>query len=116
MANYTGKAQFFVAFEVPAEHAEEADRFFEHHAEWMERTHPRDGDEALLQYTLSKSPDGEGNVLFLLAEVYETKAGIDHHRKLFHEQTGLQEKLEGLLEKCETTLGWGDSEVVHSLW
>ena len=116
MSDYTGKAQFFAAFQLPAEHEAEADRFFAHHAECMERTHPRDGDEALLQYSVSKDPDGEGNVLILLAEVYETTAGIDNHRKLWGEEPALKEELNDLLHECEATMGWGDSAVVHSLW
>lgn len=116
MARYTVEPHSFVAFKVPAEHADEADRFFEHHAEWMERTHPRDGEEALLQYTVSKNSDGEGNILILLAEVYKTKVGIDNHRKPHHGEPGLHEELVGLVEKCEATIGRNDSEVVHSLW
>jgi hypothetical protein len=116
MADYTGKAQFFVALKVPAQHEAEADRFFEHHADLMQRTHPKVGEEALLQYTVCKNPDEDGSVLFLSAQVYETKAGIDNHRKLIHEEPGLYEDLVSLVEKCDTTIGFGDSQVVHSLW
>jgi quinol monooxygenase YgiN len=118
MADYSGKAQFFVAFRCAAEHEAEGDRVFAHHAEWMERTHPKEGEEALLQYTVSKSRDDEGNVQFLLAEVYETTAGIDNHRRLSREDeddSGVQALL-AWVGKCDATIGWDDADVVHSLW
>lgn len=117
MADFTGKAQFFVAFKCAAEHEAEGDRFFARHAEWMERTHPKEGDTALLQYTVSKRLDGEGNVLFLLAEVYETSAGVENHSRLAHENEGEPDlaDLRALVDKCET-IGFGASDVVHSLW
>ena len=117
MADFTGKAQFFLALKCAAEHEVEGDRFFARHAEWMERTHPKEGDTALLQYTVSKRLDGEGNVLFLLAEVYETSAGVENHSRLAHENEGEPDmaSLRALVDKCET-IGFGASDVVHSLW
>lgn len=85
MADYTVKAQFFVAFRCPADQEAEGDRVFADHLAWMERTHPKEGDEALLQYTVSKNYDDEGNVQSLLAEVYETTAGVENHSRLAHE-------------------------------
>ncbi|WP_062381361.1 hypothetical protein [Demequina pelophila] len=117
MADYTGKAQFFAAFRCPEEHEAEGDRIFASHVAWMERTHPREGDLALLQYMVSKSHDGQGNVQFLLAEVYETAAGVENHSRLAHadEQDSNLPALLAFREKCET-IGWGSADVVHSLW
>jgi hypothetical protein len=116
VADFKGKAHFFVAFKCAVEHEAEADRFFAHHAEWMERTHPKEGDEALLQYTVSKRLDGKGHVLFLLAEVYETAAGVENHSRLAHEdEEGVLSPFRALVDKCET-IGFGASEILHSLW
>ena len=115
MADYTGKAQFFVAFKCPPEHEAEGDRIFAQHAEWMERTHPRDGDKALLQHTVSKAHDDAGNALFLLAEVYETKAGIDNHRDLARTDAHHDPFIAWAFDRCQT-IGWSDAEVLHSLW
>jgi hypothetical protein len=117
VADFTGKAQFFVAFKCSAEHEAEGDRFFAQHAQWMERTHPKEGDTALLQYTVSTRLDGEGDVLFLLAEVYETSAGVENHSRLAHENEGEPDmaSLRALVDKSET-IGFGASDVVHSLW
>jgi hypothetical protein len=115
VTDYRGKGQFFIAFNCPAEHEAEGDGFFARHAQWMERTHPKAGDLALLQYTVSKSSDDDGNVLFLLAETYQTTAGIDNHRKLAHDDAPLLADLYSFRDKCQT-IGWGDAEVLHSLW
>lgn len=117
MPDYTGKAQFFVAFRCSAEHEAEGDRLFADHAAWMHRTHPKEGDEALLQYTVSKNHDENGNVQYLLAEVYETRAGVENHFRLAHEDeeaSGLPHLL-AFTDKCET-IGWGAADVAHSLW
>ena len=115
VADYTGKVQFFRAFKCPPEHEAEGDRFFTHHAEWMERTHPGEGDKALLQYTVSKDTDDEGNIIFLLYEVYETVAGAENHGKLAHDDGEILNEYVAFGEKCET-LGGGRGEVRHSLW
>lgn len=81
----------------------------------MEPTHPRDGDKGLLQYTVCKRHDDDGNVLFLIAEVYETAAGVDNHHQLATEDPALMPMLESLLQKCET-IGGGASDMRHSLW
>ena len=69
----------------------EGDRLFASHAPWMERTHPREGDLALLHYNVVKGPElsnpldpysrPTGNTCFVLDEVYETPAGLDDHWK-----------------------------------
>jgi hypothetical protein len=119
MADFTGKAQYFLALKCGAEHEAEGDRFFARHAEWMERTHPKEGDKALLQYTVSKRLDGKGNVLYLLAEVYETSAGVENHSRLAHEdeeRSGpILPSFRAFVGKCES-IGSGASDVVHSLW
>ena len=67
----------------------EGDRLFADHAVWMEKTHHREGDKALLVYDVSKvdeysnplDPTSEktGNVNFILAEIYASQAGVDDH-------------------------------------
>ena len=66
----------------------EADRIFASHGEWM-KGHPREGDVALLEYTISKGPElsnpldpnsePTGKTIFLLSEFYESPAGIARH-------------------------------------
>lgn len=50
----------------------------------MEETHYREGDQALLQYNVAKSPGDDENVLFVLTGVYETVQGVDDHIEQAH--------------------------------
>lgn len=113
-----------MAFTVPEEHVAEGDRIFESHASWMERTHHKAGEKALLTYDLSKTSELEdpmdpesaltGNSVFVLSEVYETPAGLNDHWK----QAGDWEDFGALMEWMEN----GDvslingANIVHSLW
>ncbi|HEY8773276.1 MAG TPA: hypothetical protein VIM05_01785 [Gaiellaceae bacterium] len=66
----------------------EGDRIFASHAEWM-KGHPREGEAALLGYTVSKGPElsnpldpssePTGKTIFVLDEYYESPAGIARH-------------------------------------
>lgn len=110
----TGKAQFFLAIASPPEHEGEGDRIFARHAAWMAATHPREGALALLEYSVSKFVAEGGEVVYLLAEVYESSAGIDNHRALAHQDEHL-EHLHAWLGKCRV-IGGGNARVVHALW
>ena len=84
-----GKTQITIIFIAPPELVAEGDRIFQSHAAWMERTHHRDGELALLRYNIIKAPELEnpldpgsaptGNTMFVLDEMYETQAGLDDH-------------------------------------
>ena len=73
----------------PPDQVAEGDRIFKSHAPWMEKTHPRNGDKALLQYTVSKAPElnnpmdpnsgTTGSTCFILNEYYESEAGVAAH-------------------------------------
>lgn len=65
--------------------------------------------------TVSKYRDDDGNAIFLLAEVYETTAGITNHRRLATLDPDHHDPLVAWLGKCEV-IGGGDAEVPHSLW
>ena len=52
-----GKIQLTYVIVAPPEQVAEGDRIFQSHAPWMEATHHRSGDKALLTYHLSKAPE-----------------------------------------------------------
>ena len=66
----------------------EWDRIFASHGQWMV-DHPREGETALLSYTISKGPElsdpldpsseATGKTIYVLDEYYETPAGITRH-------------------------------------
>ncbi len=112
--NYKGKAQFSFTIVTPPELEAEGDRIFNLHAAWMAKTHYRDGEKALLQYNVTKSSDSDGNIIFVLTEVYETVAGIEDHRKQAHEADFFGD-LSKWLGQCQV-IGGEDEVVIHSLW
>lgn len=83
-----GKTQIIIMWTVGPDDVAEADRLFASHAEWM-KGHPREGDAALLSYSISKGPelsnpmdptsDPTGNTIFVLDEIYESPAGVPRH-------------------------------------
>jgi hypothetical protein len=91
----------------------------------MEATHHREGDKALLSYSVSKSPElsnpmdptsaPTGNTCFVLTEIYETEAGVADH----FEQAGASWQdfpaLGNWLEKCKIT-GLPAAPIINSLW
>ncbi len=54
---HKGKIQLTFVIVAPPDLAEEGDRLFRSHAPWMEATHHREGDKALLSYNVSKAPE-----------------------------------------------------------
>jgi hypothetical protein len=77
-----------IMWTVGADEVAEGDRIFARHGPWM-KGHPREGDAALLEYTVSKGPElsnpldpssePTGRTIFVLDEYYESQAGIARH-------------------------------------
>ena len=112
--DYQGNAQFFLAIKAPGELEDVGDAIFEDHQAFMSRTHHRDGDNALLQYTVSKLTNDDGTVTYLLCEVYEAPAGVAEHIKLA-QADALWDPFHDFLSKCEV-IGGGPGTIISSLW
>ena len=108
-----------------ADQVAEGDRIFKSHVKWMESTHNRDGEKALLHYTVSKAPEisnpldsissATGNTCFILDEIYETEAGVADH---FQQAMSSWEDFSAFVEwigKCTIT-GVPIAPIAHSLW
>ena len=54
---HKGKIQLMFTIIAPPDQVEEGDRIFRSHAPWIEATHHRTGDKALLSYDVSKAPE-----------------------------------------------------------
>ena len=86
--SHIGKSHLLIAFTVGSDDVAEGDRIFASHGEWM-KGHPREGDAALLSYSVSKGPElsnpmdpsseATGKTTFVLDEIYESPAGIARH-------------------------------------
>ena len=86
--SHMGKSHLVIMWTVGPDDVAEGDRIFASHGEWM-KGHPREGDVALLDYTVSKGPElsnpmdpnsePTGNTIFVVDEYYESPAGIARH-------------------------------------
>jgi hypothetical protein len=122
---YHGKIQLTLFVIAPPDQVAEGDRIFQSHGPWMEATHHRAGDKALLSYNVSKGPElsdpGDpnsaptGNTCFVLTEIYETKAGVLDHFEQAKESWRDYPALLKWLEKCKFTVVHA-APVINSLW
>ena len=112
--SHKGKAQFTSLIIAPPDREAEGDHLFEAHAKWMEGTHPREGDKALLRYNVSKGKEDSGDVCFILTEVYETEAGIKNHFQLW-KSFQEHEDFHKWMSECTVTKV-NRASVIHSLW
>ena len=86
--SHMGKSHLVIMWTVGPDDVAEGDRIFASHGEWM-KGHPRDGDEALLEYSISKGPElsnpmdpgaePTGKTIFVIDEYYASPAGIARH-------------------------------------
>lgn len=122
---YKGKTQLSYVIVAPPGHVEEGDRIFRSHAVWMESSHHRDGNKALLTYDVSKAPElsnpmdtssaPTGNTCFILSEIYESEAGVADH---FQQAMSSWQDFPALakwLEGCKIT-GVPAAPIFNSLW
>ena len=121
---HKNKIQLLFVIVAPPDQVEEGDRVFRSHAAWMEATHHRDGDKALLSYNVSKAPEltnpmdlnsaPTGNTCFILSEIYETEAGVADH---IEQSSSWQEfpATGAWMEKCSVT-GVPAAPIMYSLW
>ena len=122
---HKGKIQLTILIVAPPDQVEEGDRIFQSHGPWMEATHHRDGDKALLTYDVSKvaelsdlmdpNSDPTGNTVYILSEVYETEAGVADHME--QAQASWQDfpAFRKWLENCTVT-GVAAAPIINSLW
>jgi hypothetical protein len=86
--SHMGTSHLVVMFTVGPDDVAEGDRIFASHGEWM-KGHTREGDEALLEYSISKGPElsnpmdpsseRTGKTIFVIDEYYASPAGIARH-------------------------------------
>jgi hypothetical protein len=123
--SHKGKTQIGFIFTVAPDLVAEGDRFFASHAAWMEKTHHREGELALLLYNVVKGAElsnpldpssaPTGNTNFTLTEVYATPAGLEDHWKQSAENWQDFNALMEWAGKVKVAVLHG-SPVIHSLW
>lgn len=120
-----GHIQLTFVITAPPDQVEEGDRLFQSHAPWMEATHHREGEKALLSYNVSKAPElsnpmdpnspPTGNTCFVLSEIYATEAGVADHFKQAMEGWKEFPALGKWMEKCKIT-AVPAARIFNSLW
>ncbi len=123
--SHQAKTQVTFLFTVPEDQVSEADRIFASHANWMEQTHHRDGEKALLHYNVVKGPElsnpldpssePTANTCYVMAEVYETPAGLEDHWKMGAETWNDFNAFMDWAGNVDIAVLHG-SPVTHSLW
>lgn len=102
----------------------EGERIFRSHAEWMESTHDRDGDKALLSYNVSSGPDladpldpasATGKTAFVLSEIYQTEEGVDDHLERAKSSWSEFPALGAWMQNCDVT-AVRTARIFNSLW
>jgi hypothetical protein len=121
---YHNKIQLILIIIAPPDQVAEGDRIFKSHGAWMEATHHRTGEKALLSYNVSKGPElstmdpnsaPTGNTCFVLSEIYESKAGVLDH---WEQSNSSWEDFPAAVkwtEKCKVTAVPAAS-IFNSLW
>ena len=89
-----GKSHIVIMWTVGPDDVAAGDALFASHGKWMEG-HPRQGDTALLDYSISHGPElanpvdpnsaPTGDTIFVLDEFYESPAGVVNHWRLAEE-------------------------------
>ena len=109
---YNGNVQLTMVMIATPELEAEGDRLWKSHAAMMEKTHYREGEKALLQYIISKGTDDDGNIRYVLTEVYKTPAGLkDHSERGDWKDWEIAKKW---LDQCE--ISSNVVNVIDSLW
>jgi hypothetical protein len=122
---YHDKIQLTLIIIAPPDQAAEGNRVFQSHRSWMESTHYRTGEKALLSYNVSKMKElsnpadlnsaPTGNTCFVLTEIYESTAGVLDHIKQAHENWGDYPAFDEWLDKCKVTFV-SAATIFNSLW
>jgi hypothetical protein len=123
--SHKGKIQLTYIIVASPDQVEEGDRLFRSHAPWIEATHDRKGDKALLSYNVSKAPElsnpwdstsaPTGNTCFILIEVYETNAGVVDHFQMSESSWKDFPAFLNWIGKCKVT-GLPAASIINSLW
>lgn len=119
-----GKVLLNYVMTAPADAVEEGKRIFASHGPWMEATHPREGEKALINYDVAIAPEltnpfdpgsePTGRTVFVLTEVYESEAGVEHHFQLADSSWDDFGALVEWLGRCEVA-GFPAGGIVNSL-
>ena len=112
--NFNDRVQLTMVFVATPDQEAEGDRIWKSHAAWMQETHYREGEKALLQYTVAKGTDDDGNIHFIVNEVYESAAGLKDHSEQAHTNWKDYAAFVKWTDECKSS--FRDATIIYSLW
>ena len=120
-----GKTHIVVMWTVGPNEVAAGDAVFQSHGKWMEG-HSREGDTALLDYSISKGPElanpvdpdsaPTGDTVFVLDEFYASPAGVDEHWRLARDNWKDLPAFLDRTSKAKKVVTMHSGTVVQGLW
>ena len=118
---YQNKKQLQFIWIFKPEFSNVAKRVAEDHVKWMNETHTKEGEKALIVLNWSiglefKEGAETGNIALILTEIYENQAGIDNHFMLAQNNGSyFRDDLDEFSKNCEQRVTIHSSDVIQSI-
>ena len=118
---YQNKKQLQFIWIFKPELSDVAKRVAEDHVKWMNETHTKEGEKALIVLNWSIGPEFKegaetGNIALILTEIYENQAGIDNHFTLAQNNVSyFRDDLDEFAKNFEHRVTIHSSDVIQSI-
>ena len=104
---YQNKKQLQFIWIFKPEFTDVAKRVAEDHVKWINETHTKEGEKALIVLNWSMGPEFKegsetGNMALILTEIYENQEGIDDHfKQAQNNESYFRDDLDEFSKNCE---------------
>ena len=118
---YQNKKQLQFIWIFKPELTDVAKRVAEDHVKWMNETHTKEGEKALIVLNWSiglefKEGAETGNMALILTEIYENQEGIDDHfKQAQNNESYFRDELDEFSKNCEQRVPFHSSDVIQSM-
>jgi hypothetical protein len=118
---YQNKKQLQFIWIFKPELTDVAKRVAEDHVKWMNATHTKEGEKALIVLNWSIGPEFKegaetGNMALVLTEIYENQEGIDDHfKQAQNNESYFRDDLDEFSKNCEQRVTIHSSDVIQSM-
>ena len=118
---YQNKKQLQFIWIFKPELTDVAKRVAEDHVKWMNATHTKEGEKALIVLNWSIGPEFKegaetGNMALVLTEIYENQEGIDDHfKQAQNNESYFRDDLDEFSKNCEQRVTINSSDVIQSM-
>ena len=118
---YQNKKQLQFIWIFKPELSDVAKRVAEDHVKWMNETHTKEGEKALIVLNWSIGPEFKegtetGNMALILTEIYENQEGIDDHfKQAQNNESYFRDDLDEFSKNCEHRVTIHSSDIIQSM-